>query len=133
MTRDELSRLSFSDLVDLILRLQTEVVRLQMRVAGMEMRERLAPPPPVAQAMPATILAPSTAPPPVFTQQTMASQVRVRRSHRHRPWYRKLWRVVKPQNQKLGAAVLVVAALVVALSIIGVMALSKVLMGGYLR
>ncbi|MBI5878835.1 MAG: hypothetical protein HZB53_14385 [Chloroflexi bacterium] len=123
MTRDELSQLTFDQLVDLILHLQAEAARLQVRIAELEMHG------PVTSTAPAV---PSATPEirwnsaaagapepqgPVLTTQAIEDHVHVRRSRHHRPWYKKLWRAVRPQNARLSITVIATTIVVIALSV----------------
>jgi len=126
MTRDELTRLSFNDLVDLILRLQSEVAHLQVRVAELEMQTSQAAAAPAPDAELHWTSAPSSAPSshpaqaPVLTARAIEEHVHGRRSRHHRPWYRKLWRAMMPQNPRLSLTVIIAVLIVLALSITAV-------------
>jgi len=68
MTRDELTHLSASELVDMVLQQQSTIEWLQARIAESE--------------------APSTKP----------SQERHHHRHHHRPWYKRLWASFFPKR-----------------------------------
>lgn len=131
MDRDELAQLSFSELVDLILRLQAETAGLQARVAKLEGGHAPSPASAGKESRPLMDRALHAEPThaPVLTSHALEEHGRARRSRRqhHRAWYRRLGGSLLPRTPFLRRTVVLVALAVIVLSVISALLLPAII------
>jgi hypothetical protein len=114
-------------LVELIMRLQAELARLQLRLAevergehaGLALEQRLATP---------TVETPREA---VLTSRDIEEHRHMLRTRRRRPWYRKVAKAIVPQNPRLGGLVVAIIVGVLVMSAAAALLLSTTAGGGW--
>ncbi len=107
MTAEELTALSRSELVDLVLQKQDTIAQLQAQLAELETQARLT----------RRIVTASAAD--EFVSLTSPAGTRKHHRHHHRPWYKRIWHSMLPNNLHKRAYVLIILLMIVLSLLVG--------------
>lgn len=117
MTRDELTNLSADQWIALALQSQETIQELQMRISQLEGHTTSASAPGQTSAAP-------TASAVAFSDRKRA------RRHRHRPWYRKVWRAFFPGNLSVRRYLVIVLVVLLLAVLLGLFVAQNSSRGG---